>query len=807
MASTTGDATGPRQVGRYELHEQIGTGGMGVVYRARDPQLDRVVAVKLPHFEGPPEQRARGVQRFQREARAIASVAHPNVCAIYDVGEQDCQPFVVMAYLPGPSLGERLKSGGRFEQIDEAVRIAQQILAALGAVHARGIVHRDVKPGNILFDADGKAVLTDFGLARSDDAEALTSEGVALGTPAYMAPEQAAGQLDRVGPCTDLYAVGVVLYQMVTGRLPFEGTPLSVLPRIVHEEPPRPSEFRPDLDPAVEAVILRGLLKEPGERWPDAAAFAAALAGHGAEQPLPPTVGSRPTELLPAVTTTLAPRKRRGAALRLAGWLAGDVLILAPFVFLSVFARTAQDLMFEGLVFLSMLGLLLAFQGVCLWGLVESLYVSEGLLYCAAHGMAGWARRAIARGVPCDVQNELGETPLLLAVTRGDSQTVKTLLECGANPIVPDRFGQTALAVASAQGRGDIVELLRRYAQPARGAQPDSPPGRRRNARRRLLGLALGTGLLAVAIAFLICDRVEITAQQFQQLVKAGQFKNVALLKNVELHRRGGDHAAYVCGDVTNPDSPEIQRLGLRSRRVWAPWPDESDDLYQPRIAWSEAKVVVGDQLPMDIAPGTWSVALMLAWPLVLSLPLLPLIGWRGVFPLLALSAHQPVATPAPRGQEVERPKDVRGAVTAPTWPRKTTWLAVLLVAALFGIPVLVWRAGVHRRAQPGVTAANYAKIKLGMDEKEVSNLLGPGAVLQQQKERYGVYEGDQEYLLKGGKPFGTDPRTAALGKLLRTYSTERKVMVYGSGTTAQITVQFLDDKVIDKRQEGLSSD
>jgi serine/threonine protein kinase len=200
MSTTTSDSTGPRRVGRYELLEEVGAGGMGVVYRARDPLLDRMVAVKIPLFEGPPELRARRVQRFQREARAIAKVANPHVCAIHDVGEQDGQRFVVMAYLPGPSLAERLKSGGRLEQVGEAMQITQQILAALGAVHAHAIVHRDVKPGNILFDADGKAVLTDFGLARPEEAGGLTSEGVALGTPAYIAPEQAAGELDRVGP-------------------------------------------------------------------------------------------------------------------------------------------------------------------------------------------------------------------------------------------------------------------------------------------------------------------------------------------------------------------------------------------------------------------------------------------------------------------------------------------------------------------------------------------------------------------------------------------------------------------------------
>jgi serine/threonine protein kinase len=188
----TNDTPRPVQVGRYQLLARVGAGGMGTVYRAHDPQLNRVVAVKLPQFTGEPEQQAQRIERFQREARAAASVLHPHVCPIFDVGEQDGQPFIVMAFLDGPSLAQRLAKG-RFEEVAEAVKIVEQLLGALSAVHAHGIVHRDLKPGNVLFDTAGRAVLTDFGLARPEEAEPLTSEGVALGTPSYMAPEQAAG--------------------------------------------------------------------------------------------------------------------------------------------------------------------------------------------------------------------------------------------------------------------------------------------------------------------------------------------------------------------------------------------------------------------------------------------------------------------------------------------------------------------------------------------------------------------------------------------------------------------------------------
>src|SRR5439155_9225080 len=187
--------TSPQTIGRYLILARLGAGGMGAVYKARDPQLDRVVAVKLPRIDAPPQERPRRVQRFLREARAAAQVWHPHVCPIYDVGECDGQPYVVMAYVEGQSLADHLKQKGRYEDVGQAVALVRQILDALEAVHGRGIVHRDLKPGNIMIDAAGRAVLTDFGLARPEaDAEPLTSEGVVVGTPAYMAPEQAAGR-------------------------------------------------------------------------------------------------------------------------------------------------------------------------------------------------------------------------------------------------------------------------------------------------------------------------------------------------------------------------------------------------------------------------------------------------------------------------------------------------------------------------------------------------------------------------------------------------------------------------------------
>jgi serine/threonine protein kinase len=276
----------PAQVGRYRILGRIGQGGMGTVYRAEDPQLQRVVALKIPRFEGPERLRETAIKRFLREARAAAQVRHPHVCPIHDVGEQDGIPYVVMEYVEGQSLADRLADGRRYDDPTEAVRLVRQVADALEAVHARGLVHRDLKPGNILLDDSGRCVLTDFGLARSDqDVEHLTADGALLGTPAYMAPEQASLTAGPVGPLTDIYSLGVVLYQMLTGRLPFDGPLLQVISSIAHETPPPPRRVREDLDPDLEAIILKAMARRAEERYTSAREFADALDGWGTRSP------------------------------------------------------------------------------------------------------------------------------------------------------------------------------------------------------------------------------------------------------------------------------------------------------------------------------------------------------------------------------------------------------------------------------------------------------------------------------------------------------------------------------------------
>jgi serine/threonine protein kinase len=337
----------PVQIGRYQLLERLASGGMGTVYKARDPQLNRVVAIKVPQFEGPPQAVGARRQRFQREARAAAQVWHPHVCPIYDVGEHDEVPYVVMAYVEGQSLTRRLAEGGRYENVGEAVALIRQVLDALEAVHAHRIVHRDIKPGNILIDPTGRAVLTDFGLARPEADQAhLTSDGVVVGTPAYMAPEQAGGPADRIGPWTDLYSVGIVFFEMLTGQLPFQGPPMAVLGKILHEPPATLSRLRPYLDARLDAILLKALHKEPEQRFRSAREFSEALAGLTVAAP----TASMPAQMENQATPNHSPSERNAHETSDAQIVAGIFGVLATSLGMGVLAYgIAQAAMFRDL--------------------------------------------------------------------------------------------------------------------------------------------------------------------------------------------------------------------------------------------------------------------------------------------------------------------------------------------------------------------------------------------------------------------------------------------------------------------------
>ena len=265
----------PRHLGRYEIQRTLGKGAMGVVYEALDPRLQRTVAVKTLHRDAQPDE---VVRRFLVEARAIARLSHPNIVAIYDIGEEDGMAFIAMELVRGRELASLIDADERPPPLESA-RIVGQLLQALQYAHERGVLHRDVKPGNVLLTESGDVKLTDFGVARLADGDAeRTQAGTIMGTPTYMSPEQVRGE--EVGPAADLYAAGVILYQLLTGRRPFVGDSVVALAlRIVNEAPPPPSHVNPALPADWDAVVLRALAKQPADRYESATAFWVALAG------------------------------------------------------------------------------------------------------------------------------------------------------------------------------------------------------------------------------------------------------------------------------------------------------------------------------------------------------------------------------------------------------------------------------------------------------------------------------------------------------------------------------------------------
>jgi beta-lactam-binding protein with PASTA domain/tRNA A-37 threonylcarbamoyl transferase component Bud32 len=260
---------------RYEIHQRLARGGMAQVYLARDRSLDRPVAVKelVPEFATDPS----FVERFRREAQAAANLSHPNIVGVYDWGTQDGTYFIVMEYVDGPSLSQVIRRDGPLHP-RRAAEIADEVAAALGFAHSRGVVHRDVKPGNVLLTATGQSKVTDFGIARalSSPDDDLTQAGSVMGTATYFSPEQAQGL--PVDPRSDLYSLGVVLYEMVTGRPPFSGdTPLAIAYKHVQDQPAPPSSIVPDVPPGLEAIIMKLLEKRPDDRYPTAEALRADL--------------------------------------------------------------------------------------------------------------------------------------------------------------------------------------------------------------------------------------------------------------------------------------------------------------------------------------------------------------------------------------------------------------------------------------------------------------------------------------------------------------------------------------------------
>jgi eukaryotic-like serine/threonine-protein kinase len=305
--------------GRYRLDSLLGRGGMSEVWHATDVELGRPVALKLL---APNED----IARFEHEARTFAALGHPHVTQVYDYGEADGRPFMVLEYVPGGTLEDRLRNGPLADE--QAWTIAADVAAGLAHAHGRGVVHRDLKPSNVLFDEEGRAKLADFGIARMAAlGTTLTEAGTVLGTAAYISPEQAQGA--PTGPTSDVYSFGVLLYRMLTGRLPFESDdPATLLLQHRDAAPPPVHDVRPGAPAALAGLADAALAKDPALRPPDGSALLDALdTGIAALQASAavPVVETTPTTVLPAVPPAVPPPRRRR---RFGGALALSLLLL-----------------------------------------------------------------------------------------------------------------------------------------------------------------------------------------------------------------------------------------------------------------------------------------------------------------------------------------------------------------------------------------------------------------------------------------------------------------------------------------------
>ena len=273
-------------IGRYHILEQLGEGGMAVVYKAYDTHLECEVAVKVIRTENLPQSGVeRALKRFEREAKAVAKLNHPNIVKVTDYGETDDKPYLVMPYLPGGTLKELIKQRGRIPW-QEAVRTLAPITEALGYAHEHHVIHRDIKPSNILLTDKGIPMLTDFGVAKIIEEEAtqdLTGTAATIGTPEYMAPEQITSK--NVDGRADIYSLGIVLYEMITGRRPFEAdTPMAVLFKHASDPLPRPSQYVKDLPPNIENLLIKSLAKKPEDRYQSAEEFRNAISNLDSKQ-------------------------------------------------------------------------------------------------------------------------------------------------------------------------------------------------------------------------------------------------------------------------------------------------------------------------------------------------------------------------------------------------------------------------------------------------------------------------------------------------------------------------------------------
>ena len=395
-------------IGPYRVIERIGAGGMATVYKAHHDALSRYVALKiLPEFLAEQEGFK---ERFQQEAVAIAHLRHPSILDVYDYGEQDGNSYIVEEFVDGGTLSDRM---GKPHSLDETVAILSPIASALDYAHHRGVLHRDVKPSNIMLTADATPVLGDFGLAKMmSGTEHLTMSGMIVGTPEYMAPEQCSG--DEIGASADIYSLAVVAYQMLTGQVPFTAaTPAAVIVAQMRGELPPPRSINPAVSEGAESALLKGLAKNPQDRWPKAGDLIGALAvagspaASGAAPPAaagfvapptppssaplaaptpPPSYPSYPTYYPPAsaVSTIVSPAGVPVWVLILLAVGAALSIITALLFLIPLFDTSDPSAQVGGLIVV-IPGILLAIlQGAALIGLYQRQSWGRGLGFVAA---------------------------------------------------------------------------------------------------------------------------------------------------------------------------------------------------------------------------------------------------------------------------------------------------------------------------------------------------------------------------------------------------------------------------------------